>query len=128
MLRILIGIARFERREIALQSLDFILINLEQCRKMLYLLLVLVVKSSDSQIGNQAQRRPHQIVLRIPIQCEIADQEGENAAKSQQLARYKSRILTLQGSHLRSVSAYILLIILLDIHTFSLFFFFDVQK
>ena len=95
---------------------------------MLYLLLVLIVKSSDSQIGYQAQRRPHQIVLCIPIQCEIADQEGEDAAKSQQLACYKSRILTLQGSHLRSVSAYILLIILLDIHTFSLFFFFDVQN
>ena len=86
---------------------------------MLYLLLVLVVKSSDSQIGNQAQRRPQQIVLRIPVQCEIADQEGENAAESQQLFCYKSRILTLQGSHLRSISAYILLIILLDIHTFS---------
>ena len=128
MLRILIGIARLERREIALQSLDFVLINLEQSRKMLYLLLVLVVNSSDSQIGNQAQHCPHQIVLRISIQCEIADQEGEDAAKSQQLARYESRILTLQGSHLRSVSAYILLIILLDIHTFSLFFFFDVQK
>ena len=83
---------------------------------MLYLLLVLIVKSSDSQIGNQAQRRPQQIVLRIPIQCEIADQKGEDAAESQQLARYKSRILTLQGSHLRSISAYILLIILLDIH------------
>ena len=120
MLRILIGIARLERREIALPSLDFILINLEQCRKMLYLLLVLIVKSSDSQIGNQAQRRPHQIVLCISVQCEIADQEGEDAAKSQQLARYKSRILTLQGSHLSSISAYILLIILLDIHTFSL--------
>ena len=85
---------------------------------MLYLLLVLIVKSSDFQIGNQAQHRPQQIVLRIPIQCEIADQEGEDAAKSQQLSRYESRILTLQGSHLRSVSAYILLIILLDIHTF----------
>ncbi|CUO92866.1 Uncharacterised protein [Segatella copri] len=73
MLRILIGIARLERREIALQSLDFVLINLEQSRKMLYLLLVLVVNSSDSQIGNQAQHCPHQIVLRISIQCEIAD-------------------------------------------------------
>ena len=95
---------------------------------MLYLLLVLIVKSSDFQIGNQAQHHPQQIVLRIPIQCEIADQEGEDAAESQQLARYESRILTLQGSHLRSISAYILLIILLDIHTFSLFFFFDVQN
>ena len=85
---------------------------------MLYLLLVLIVKSSDTQIGNQAQRRPHQIVLRISIYCEIADQEGEDTPKSQQLARYKSRILTLQGCHLRSISAYILLIILLDIHTF----------
>ena len=90
---------------------------------MLYLLLILVVKSSDTQIGNQAQRRPHQIVLRISIHCEIADQEGKDAAESQQLASYKSRILTLQGSHLRSVSAYILLIILLDIHTFSFFLF-----
>ena len=49
-----------------------------------------------------------------------SDQEGEDAAKSQQFARYKSRILTLQGSHLRSISAYILLIILLDIPTSSL--------
>jgi hypothetical protein len=42
MLRILIAIARFERREIPLPSLDFVLINLEQSRKMLYLLLVLI--------------------------------------------------------------------------------------
>ena len=52
-------------------------------RKMLYLLLIFVVKSSDTQIGNQAQHRPHQIVLCFSIQCEIADQEGEDAAKSQ---------------------------------------------
>ena len=94
----MVWITGFERREIALQSLDFVLINLEQSRKMLYLLLIFVVKSSDTQIGNQAQHRPQQIVLRIPIQCEIADQKGEDAAESQQLARYKSRILTLQGS------------------------------
>ena len=110
MLWILVLIAHFERREIALQSSDLVLIYSEERREMGYLLLVLIVQTTDIEIGNESQHGSQQPTTTTLVHGNITYHESKDGSEREQLARDEAIVLAPQGCHLGSILIHMLLI------------------
>lgn len=81
MLWILVLIAHLERREIALQSSDLVPIYSEERREMGYLLLVLIVQTTDIEIGDESQHGSQQPMTTPLVHGNITYHESKDGSE-----------------------------------------------